>query len=176
MGEHLSSAAIENPNRRDFLFIATGAVGAVGVGAVVWPLIDQMNPDASTLALSTTEVDLSKIPVGEIATVKWRGKPVFVRHRTALEITAAENTPLADLPDPETDAKRVKKPEWLVVIGVCTHLGCIPLGHEGEFDGWFCPCHGSTYDTSGRIRSGPAPSNLEVPAYAFLTDTKIKIG
>jgi ubiquinol-cytochrome c reductase iron-sulfur subunit len=93
-----------------------------------------------------------------------------------LEITAAENTPLADLPDPETDAKRVKKPEWLVVIGVCTHLGCIPLGHEGDFDGWFCPCHGSTYDTSGRIRSGPAPSNLEVPAYAFLTDTKIKIG
>ena len=175
-GSRVSDEPIAEPKRRDVLFIATGAMAAVAAGAAVWPLLEQMNPDASTLALASTEVDLAAIVPGQIVTVKWRGKPVFVRHRTALEITAAENTPLADLPDPQPDSKRVKKPEWLVVIGVCTHLGCIPLGHEGDFDGWFCPCHGSTYDTSGRIRSGPAPSNLEVPAYAFLTDTKIKIG
>lgn len=151
-------------------------MAAAATAGVVWPLIDQMNPDASTLALASTEVDLSAIAPGQIVTIKWRGKPVFVRHRTPAEIQAAESAPLASLPDPQPDGKRVKKPEWLVVIGVCTHLGCIPLGHEGEFEGWFCPCHGSTYDTSGRIRSGPAPTNLEVPEYAFLTDTKIKIG
>jgi ubiquinol-cytochrome c reductase iron-sulfur subunit len=164
------------PKRRDVLFIATGAMTAVAVGAAVWPLLDQMNPDASTLALASTEVDLSAIVPGQIITVKWRGKPVFVRRRTPAEIAQAQNAPLEDLPDPQPDNKRVKKPEWLVVIGVCTHLGCIPLGHEGEFGGWFCPCHGSDYDTSGRIRSGPAPSNLEVPPYVFLSDTKIKIG
>jgi ubiquinol-cytochrome c reductase iron-sulfur subunit len=163
-------------NRRDILYIATGAAAAVAVGGVAWPLISQMNPDASTLALASTEVDLSAIPLGQIVTVKWRGKPIFVRHRTPQEIKAAEDVPLAELPDPEPDSKRVQKPEWLVIIGVCTHLGCIPTGKAGEYDGWFCPCHGSTYDVSGRIRSGPAPSNLEVPKYAFLTDTKIKIG
>jgi ubiquinol-cytochrome c reductase iron-sulfur subunit len=158
------------------LFVATGAAAAVAAGGVAWPLIAQMNPDASTLALASTELDLSAIVPGQIVTVKWRGKPVFVRHRTPEEIAEAEKTPLADLPDPEPDSKRVKKPEWLVVIGVCTHLGCIPIGHEGEFNGWFCPCHGSTYDVSGRIRSGPAPSNLEVPRYEFVSDKKIKIG
>ena len=172
----MSDETIAQPRRRDILYIGAGAMAAAATAGVVWPLIDQMNPDASTLALASTEVDLSAIAPGQIVTIKWRGKPVFVRHRTPAEIQAAESAPLASLPDPQPDGKRVKKPEWLVVIGVCTHLGCIPLGHEGEFEGWFCPCHGSTYDTSGRIRSGPAPTNLEVPEYAFLTDTKIKIG
>lgn len=164
------------PSRRDILYIATGAAATVAAGGMVWPLISQMNPDASTLALASTEVDLSSVAVGQIVTVKWRGKPVFVRHRTPEEIKASEDTPLAELPDPQPDSARVQKPEWLVVIGVCTHLGCIPTGKAGEFDGWFCPCHGSTYDVSGRIRSGPAPSNLEVPPYAFVSDKKIKIG
>lgn len=164
------------PTRRDFLLIATGAVGAVGLAGAVWPLINQMNPDASTLALASTEVDIGKVEVGQILTVKWRGNPVFVRHRTPKEIEEAANTPLEDLKDPQTDASRVQKPEWLVLIGVCTHLGCIPLGHEGRYDGWLCPCHGSVYDTSGRIRQGPAPLNLAVPTYSFLTPTKLKIG
>ena len=176
LGVQLSSAAIEKPNRRDFLYITTAAVGAVGVGGVVWPLIDQMNPDASTLALSSIEVDLAPIAEGQIVTVKWRGGPVFVRHRTKKEIDDAVNTPLAGLRDPQTDQARVKKPEWLIVSGVCTHLGCVPLGHEGQYDGWKCPCHGSVYDTSGRIRQGPAPLNLAVPEYALLSDAKVKIG
>ena len=158
------------------LEIATGAAVLVGLGAVAWPLIDQMNPDASTLALSTTEVDLGKIPVGEIATVKWRGKPVFIDHRTQQEIDEARAVPLSDLPDPATDQSRVQRPEWLVVIGICTHLGCVPIGHQGDYGGWFCPCHGSQYDTSGRIRKGPAPLNLFLPPYAFVSDTKIAIG
>jgi ubiquinol-cytochrome c reductase iron-sulfur subunit len=164
------------PTRRDFLFIATGAAAAVAAGATIWPLISQMSPDASTLALSTTEVDLSGIAAGQIVTVKWRGNPVFVRHRTEKEIKEAEEVPLSQLPDPATDQSRVKKPEWLIVIGVCTHLGCVPLGHQGEYDGWFCPCHGSVYDTSGRIRKGPAPRNLDVPLYQFVADTKVRIG
>ena len=167
---------LPQPARRDILFVATGLMAAGAVGAAVWPLIAQMNPDASTRALASTDVDLSGIAPGQIVTVKWRGKPVFIRRRTPAEISAAEKTPLNVLPDPQPDSARVKKPEWLVVVGVCTHLGCIPLGHEGEFGGWFCPCHGSTYDVSGRIRSGPAPLNLEVPEYSFLTDSKIKIG
>ena len=159
------------------LFIATGAVGAVAVGSVAWPLISQMNPDASTIAAGAPiDVDLSAIAEGAIVTVKWRGKPIFVRHRTPKEIKDAVEVPLAQLPDPQSDAQRVKKPEWLVVIGVCTHLGCIPLGHQGDYEGWFCPCHGSAYDTSGRIRKGPAPKNLEVPNYAFTSDTKLTIG
>jgi len=159
------------------LFIATGAVGAVGVGSVAWPFIHQMNPDASTIAAGAPiDVDLSAIAEGSSVTVKWRGKPIFVRHRTPKEIKEAVDVPLAQLPDPQADAQRVKKPEWLVVIGVCTHLGCIPLGNQGEYDGWFCPCHGSAYDTSGRIRKGPAPKNLEVPSYAFASDTKLTIG
>lgn len=178
MEQVLATASIAPgaPSRRDFLFIATGAVAAVGVGSVVWPLINQMNPDASTLALASTEVDIDKVAVGQILTVKWRGNPVFVRHRTPKEIEDSENTPLSDMIDPQTDQDRVQKPEWLVVIGICTHLGCVPLGHEGPFDGWRCPCHGSIYDTSGRVRHGPAPKNLAVPSYAFLTPTKLKIG
>ena len=172
----MATTSTADPTRRDMLYIATGAASAVAIGAVAWPFISQMNPDASTLALSSTELDISAIPEGQIVTIKWRGKPVFVRHRTKKEIKEAEDVPLAQLPDPQTDQARVKKPEWLVVVGVCTHLGCIPLGHQGPFDGWFCPCHGSAYDTSGRIRQGPAPRNLEVPEYAFLSDTKIKIG
>ena len=158
------------------LFLATGAAGAVAVGSAVWPLISQMNPDASTLALASTEVDIGNIAEGQIVTIKWRGKPVFVRHRTKKEIEEAQAVPLSQLPDPQTDASRVKKPEWLIVVGVCTHLGCIPLGHQGPYEGWFCPCHGSVYDTSGRIRQGPAPRNLDVPTYAFEGDTKVKIG
>ena len=172
----MSSAVIDEPNRRDFLYIATGATAAVGAASLAWPLIDQMNPDASTLALSSIEVDLAPIAAGQIITVKWRGGPVFIRHRTPKEIAAAQKVDLADLKDPQSDADRVKKPEWLIVSGVCTHLGCVPLGHEGQFDGWKCPCHGSIYDTSGRIRQGPAPRNLDVPEYSFLTDTKVKIG
>ena len=163
--------------RRDMLFIATGAVGAVGVASVAWPLISQMSPDASTLALSSTEIDISKIEAGQIVTVSWRGNPVFIRHRTPKEIKDAEDTPLSDLKDPETDQARVQKPEWLIVLGICTHLGCVPLGHDGPYDGWKCPCHGSIYDVSGRIRSGPAPRNLDVPKpIAFLSPTKVKIG
>jgi ubiquinol-cytochrome c reductase iron-sulfur subunit len=174
--ELASATTIETPNRRDFLFLATGAVGAVGVAAVAWPLIDQMNPDASTLAMASTEVDIGAIPEGQIVTVKWRGGPVFIRHRTKKEIDEAQNVQLSELRDPQTDQSRVQKPEWLIVVGVCTHLGCVPLGHDGKYDGWLCPCHGSIYDTSGRIRQGPAPLNLAVPEYAFLTDTRVKIG
>jgi ubiquinol-cytochrome c reductase iron-sulfur subunit len=172
----VASATVGEPTRRDFLYIATGAAGAVAVGGAIWPLIDQMNPDASTLAAASTEVDISNIVTGQIVTVKWRGKPVFVRHRTPKEIKAAETAPLSELRDPATDASRVQKPEWLVVIGICTHLGCVPLGHQGPYDGWFCPCHGSVYDTSGRIRQGPAPYNLVVPTYQFTSPTKITIG
>ena len=169
--------------RRDFLYMATGALGAVGTAAAIWPFIDSMNPAADTLALSTTELDISPIQVGQAITGIWQGKPVFVRHRTATEIEEARAVPLDDLPDPTADADRVKPEhaEWLVMVGVCTHLGCIPLGQKsgdakGDFGGWFCPCHGSHYDTSGRIRKGPAPLNLAVPPYEFLSDTRIKIG
>lgn len=167
----------DEPTRRDFLFIATGAVGVVAAGAAVWPLIDQMNPDATTLAAASTEVDISNIAEGQIVTVKWRGKPVFISHRTPAEIEAAGAAPLNELPDPATDQSRVQRPEWLVVIGICTHLGCVPIGNDGPFQGgYFCPCHGSVYDTSGRIRQGPAPYNLAVPPYAFVSDSKVKIG
>jgi len=153
-------------------------VGAVGAAAVAWPLINQMNPDASVLALSSIEVDLAPIAVGQIITVKWRGKPVFISHRTPKEIDEARAVKLSDLPDPQPDDARVKKghDQWLVLIGICTHLGCVPLGHEGEYNGWFCPCHGSQYDTSGRIRKGPAPLNLEIPPYEFASDTMVRIG
>ncbi len=169
--------------RRDFLYMATGAMSAVGAAAAVWPFIDSMNPAADTLALSSIEVSLAPIAKGQSVTFKWRGKPVFVRRRTAAEISEARAVPMDDLIDPELDDERVKggKDEWLVLVGVCTHLGCIPLGQKsgdakGEYGGWFCPCHGSHYDTSGRIRKGPAPLNLPVPPYEFLSDTQIKIG
>jgi len=163
-------------NRRDFIFTASYALGAVGVGAVVWPLVDQMNPDASVKALASTEVDVSGVERGQSITVLWRGKPVFIRRRTEEEIAKAKNVKLEDLPHPETDEDRAKNPEWLVMLGVCTHLGCVPLGDKGEYGGWFCPCHGSHYDTSGRIRKGPAPTNMEVPKYEFVNSNTIKIG
>ncbi len=165
--------------RRDFLYIATGAVGAVGAAAALVPLIAQMNPDASTIAAGAPiEVDLAPIADGQIVKVFWRSKPIFISHRTKKEIEDAQKVALSSLPDPEADSARVKqgKDEWLVVIGICTHLGCIPIAHSGEFNGWFCPCHGSVYDTAGRIRSGPAPKNLPLPPYKFVSDTKIQIG
>jgi ubiquinol-cytochrome c reductase iron-sulfur subunit len=177
-GGELTTKAEAEPTRRDFLYVATGAVGAVGVAAAIWPLVDQMNPSAAVKALASIELDLSPIEEGAEVTVSWRGLPVFVRHRTPAEIEAARATPLDELKDPQTDEARVKEghAQWLILIGVCTHLGCIPLGYEGEYDGWFCPCHGSVYDTSGRIRFGPAPLNLAVPDYEFLSDTLVKIG
>tara|TARA_B100000287_G_scaffold231097_1_gene217639 strand:- start:895 stop:1407 length:513 start_codon:yes stop_codon:yes gene_type:complete len=162
--------------RRDFIFTASYAIGAVGVGATVWPLIDQMNPDASVKALASTEVDVSTIERGQSITVLWRGKPVFIRRRTEEEIAKAKEVNLKDLKHPEKDEDRAKNPEWLVMLGVCTHLGCVPLGDKGEYGGWFCPCHGSHYDTSGRIRKGPAPTNMEIPKYEFINNNTIKIG
>jgi len=162
--------------RRDFLFTVTYTIGAVGIGATIWPLIDQMNPDSSAKALATTEVDVSSVELGKTITVLWRGKPIFIRRRTKEEIEEASAVDLKDLKDPEKDEDRVKDPEWLVMIGVCTHLGCIPLGEKGEYNGWFCPCHGSHYDTSGRVRKGPAPNNLEIPKYEFVDNNTIKIG
>ncbi|HAT86609.1 ubiquinol-cytochrome c reductase iron-sulfur subunit [Cohaesibacter gelatinilyticus] len=166
------------PTRRDFLYIATGAFGAVGAAALAWPFIDQMNPDASALALASIEVDLSSIEEGQSVTVKWRGKPIFIRYRTPKDIEEAKAVDVATLIDPQTDEERTKpgKEQWLIQIGICTHLGCVPLGDAGDYDGWFCPCHGSHYDTAGRIRKGPAPLNLELPPYEFVSDTLIKIG
>ena len=162
--------------RRDFIFTASYALGAVGVGVAVLPLIDQMNPDASVKALSSTEVDVSEVSPGQSITVLWRGKPVFIKRRTEEEISKARDVDLKELIDPEKDEDRAKNPEWLVMVGVCTHLGCVPLGDKGEYGGWFCPCHGSHYDTSGRIRKGPAPTNMEVPKYEFVNNNTIKIG
>ncbi len=166
----------KDPNRRDFIITATATVGAVGVGAAVWPLIDQMNPDASVKALASTEVDVSNIQPGQSITVLWRGKPVFIKRRTNEEIEKARSVDLKELKHPEKDEERAKNPEWLVMLGICTHLGCVPLGDKGDYNGWFCPCHGSHYDTSGRIRKGPAPTNLEVPKYEFVNSNTIKIG
>ena len=170
-------------NRRDFLFTASYTIGAVGLGAVVWPLVHQMNPDKAQQALATTEVDISQVEPGNSITVLWRGKPIFLKRRTSDEIAEARAVSMTDLPDPQKDEERVKegKDEWLVMLGVCTHLGCVPLGQKsgdvkGQYGGWFCPCHGSHYDHSGRIRKGPAPTNLEVPNYKFLSDSIIKIG
>ena len=178
------------PTRRDFLYIATGAVAGVGTALVAWPLVDQMNPDKAALALATIEVDVSSIALGMSLTVKWRGKPVFIRNRTDKEIADAKAVALGDLKDPvarnenakadapATDENRsaAGKENWLVMLGVCTHLGCVPLGQQGLYGGWFCPCHGSQYDTAGRIRQGPAPQNLLVPKYEFTSDTVIRIG
>ncbi len=175
---HSADHPTDDPTRRDFIHIAAAAAAAGGVVAVVWPLVDQMNPSADTLALASIEIDISRVLEGQQAVVKWRGKPVFVRHRTAAEIAAARSDDAAAMKDPQPDIARVKegKDAWLILVGVCTHLGCVPNFATGSFGGWFCPCHGSVYDTSGRIRQGPAPTNLEVPAYDFLTDTRIKIG
>lgn len=182
------------PSRRDFIYITAAAVAAVGVGVTAWPFLNSLAPAADTLALSTTEVDLAPIQEGQAITVLWQGKPVFIRRRTAADMaaaTAVDNDPalFASLRDKQKDAERVKQstfngkamPQWLVMVGVCTHLGCIPQGQKptdmhGDFNGWFCPCHGSNYDTSGRIRKGPAPKNLAIPTYSFLSETRIKIG
>jgi ubiquinol-cytochrome c reductase iron-sulfur subunit len=180
--DHSSHKKIE-PTRRDFLLLTTGAMGALGAAYFAWPFIDSMNPAADVLAQSTLDIDLSPIPAGQAITVVWRGKPIFVRHRTAEEIAEAEKTPMSDLIDPQSDQSRVKKGHdiWLVVVGICTHLGCIPTGNmptqtRGKYGGWSCPCHGSLYDTSGRVRRGPAPLNLAIPPYVFLTPTTIRIG
>ena len=167
--------------KRDFLFITTTGLAIAGGGAFAWSLIDTMNPSKDVLALSTTEVDLSPLEEGQSLTVMWRGKPIFIRHRSESEINSANNVSVEDLPHRESDESRVKKQKWLVVVGVCSHLGCVPLGQKigdskGEYGGWFCPCHGSHYDTSGRIRKGPAPLNLEIPPYEFVSDDIIRIG
>ncbi len=191
----MASHTAETPNRRDFIVIAAQAFAGVGAAMALWPFISQMNPDASTQAAASIEVDLSPVKEGQAITVLWRGKPVFVRNRSKEEITKAVEVKVADLVDPSarndalpektpaTDLNRTKKGKenWLVLVGICTHLGCIPKGQSiadarGDFGGWFCPCHGSHYDTSGRIRKGPAPRNLEVPPYEFVSDTKVKIG
>jgi ubiquinol-cytochrome c reductase iron-sulfur subunit len=181
MTDHASEPGDKPESRRDFLYLTTGLFAGAGAAAALWPFIHSMNPSADVLALSTTEVDISPVEVGQSITVIWQKKPVFIRRRTPEEIQIAEAEPLDDLPDPQTDTDRVIKPEWLVVVGVCTHLGCIPLGQKsteprGEWNGWFCPCHGSHYDTSGRIRKGPAPDNLPVPKYKFVDDTTLLIG
>ena len=175
----MATVSSAEPTRRDFLYIATGAVGAVGAAAVLVPLVSQMNPDASTIAAGAPiEVDLTPVAEGQVIKVVWRGKPIFINHRTKKEIDDARGVNVNSLPDPETDQKRVKEghDQWLVLVGICTHLGCIPLARQGEYNGFFCPCHGSVYDTSGRIRSGPAPQNLPLPPYQFVSDTKIRIG
>jgi len=183
------------PTRRDVILIAAGGFAAIGAGAALWPLLDQMNPDASALSLATTEVDISHVEAGQALTVMWRGKPIFIRHRTDQEIAKAKDFSVDDLIDPlarnanlpedapASDDNRAAKDRepWLVMVGICTHLGCIPKGqavgdYKGEFGGWFCPCHGSQYDTAGRVRIGPAPQNLAIPPYSFLSDQKIKIG
>ena len=191
----MATTTTADPTRRDFIYIATGAMAAVGAAAVAWPLIDQMNPSSAVLALASIEVDITPIQVGQSVTFKFRGHPLFVRRRTDKEIAAANAVPVSELPDPlarnlnlpdgapATAANRITatgetgvKPEWLVVSGVCTHLGCTPTAFEGDFGGWLCHCHGSQYDTAGRIRKGPAPQNLEIPVYSFVSPTKIKVG
>ena len=171
----------KDEGKRDFLIVSTYAMAGIGAASFAWPLIDQMNPAADTLALASTEIDLSSLEEGQAITVKWRGKPVFVRHRTAEEIKNAKEASIDDMRDPEKDSDRVTNEKYIVLVGVCTHLGCVPLGQKsgdvkGQYGGWFCPCHGSHYDHSGRIRKGPAPTNLAVPSYKFLSDTLIKIG
>jgi len=187
---HIDPAEAASPSRRDFLVLATGAFAAVGAAGFLWPFIAQMNPDATARALSSTDVDIAALEVGQSIRVMWRGKPVFIRHRTQEEIDAARAVPMDELKDPlarnenidanapATDENRAPegREQYLIMVGVCTHLGCIPLGEQGEFGGWFCPCHGSHYDTAGRIRIGPAPENLSVPQYTFLSDTEIRIG
>ena len=190
-GHDTTSGAGGGPTRRDFLYLTTGMAGAVGAVAVAWPFIDQMRPDASTLAMASIEVDVSALEPGMSLTVKWRGKPVFIRNRTPKEVEDANKVNVSELKDPlarnanvaadapATDVDRSAgkgKENWLVMIGVCTHLGCVPLGESGEFGGWFCPCHGSVYDTAGRIRQGPAPENMAIPVSSFISDTVIRVG
>lgn len=174
--DHDKSAS--QPTRRDFIVMAASAVAGAGAVAAAVPFITSLSPDAGVLAVGSTEVDISMMKAGETITVMWRGQPIFVTKRTAAQISEAENVDIATLRDPARDEDRVKKgkPEWLITIGVCTHLGCVPISNKGDYDGWFCPCHGSHYDSSGRIRKGPAPKNLAIPPYEFISDTKIMIG
>ncbi len=184
----MAQVTADEPNRRDFLYIATGAVGAIGAALAAWPFIDQMNPTSSALALGSIEVDLTPVQVGQQVVVTWRSHPLFVRRRTPKEIGEARAVKVSELPDPiarnanidenapATDANREIKPEWLILVGVCTHLGCTPTAFEGDYGGWLCHCHGSQYDTAGRIRKGPAPQNLAVPPYAYLSPTRVKVG
>lgn len=192
MSEHETTSEITGePTRRDFLYLTTGMAGAVGAVSVAWPFIDQMRPDASTLALASIEVDVSSLEAGMSLTAKWRGKPIFIRNRTQQEVDEASAVQLSELKDPvarnanlpaDAPATGVDrsggqgKENWIVMIGSCTHLGCVPLGQAGEYNGWFCPCHGSVYDTAGRIRKGPAPQNLAIPTFSFVSDKVIKIG
>ncbi|MBX7145952.1 MAG: ubiquinol-cytochrome c reductase iron-sulfur subunit [Alphaproteobacteria bacterium] len=181
MAQQNATLSDKQETRRDFLFLATGAIGAVGTASLIWPFIKQMNPAADVAALASIEINLDKVQPGQSITAMWRGKPVFIRHRTQEEIQQAQTISPDTLPDPQSDQERVQKPEWLIVVGVCTHLGCVPLGQKntdqkGEYGGWYCPCHGSQYDTSGRIRKGPAPKNLEVPTYSFIQDKLVRIG
>jgi ubiquinol-cytochrome c reductase iron-sulfur subunit len=193
IGDPVASTTAPEPTRRDFIYIATGSVAAVGAGLAAWPFIDQMNPSSAVLALASIEADISSVQVGQQVVFNWRGHPLFVRRRTPKEIEEARAVNVADLPDPlarnanlpenapATDADRAAKPEWMVLVGVCTHLGCTPTVStpqvpQGEYGGWLCHCHGSQYDTAGRIRKGPAPQNLLIPPYSFLTPTRIKVG
>ena len=181
MSTKSNSKSSKDESKRDFLIVSTYAMAGIGAASFAWPLIDQMNPAADTLALASTEIDLSSMEEGQAITVQWRGKPVFVRYRTAEEIKKARAVSLEEMRDPELDEERVINEKYIVLVGVCTHLGCVPLGQKsgdvkGQYGGWFCPCHGSHYDHSGRIRKGPAPTNLEVPNYKFLSDSIIKIG
>jgi ubiquinol-cytochrome c reductase iron-sulfur subunit len=179
LGIVTTASSADHSTRRDFLFVATGAAAAVGGLATLWPFVSQMNPDASTIAAGAPiEVDLGPIAEGQDIKVFWRGKPIYIMNRTKKQIDEARAVAVSSLPDPQSDEARVKEghDQWLVVIGICTHLGCIPIAHEGNYDGFFCPCHGSQYDSSGRIRQGPAPANLAVPPYQFVSDSKIQIG
>ncbi len=179
--QHETDPAGNGGTRRDFLVLATGAVAVVGAGATVWPLIDSMNPASDVRALASVDVDISPIKVGQRITVKWRGQPVFISHRTPKEIALAKADDTADLIDPALDKDRMQKVDWLIVIGICTHLGCIPLGQKqtqprGKWSGWFCPCHGSEYDTAGRVRKGPAPKNLYLPGVKYLEEFLVQLG
>jgi ubiquinol-cytochrome c reductase iron-sulfur subunit len=173
--------ADDHATRRDFLYLVAGATVGVGAAVTIWPLVDSMNPSADVLALASIDIDLSGVEEGMAITLKWRGKPVFVRHRTPAEIEEARAVDLGELRDPEPDEARAQRPQWLIMVGVCTHLGCVPLGQrptdpKGDYGGWFCPCHGSHYDTAGRIRRGPAPLNLAVPEYTFVDDSTVRVG
>jgi ubiquinol-cytochrome c reductase iron-sulfur subunit len=178
MSDDIIQDDTEKTTRRDFMTLTASGMTAVGAACAIWPLVDSLNPSADVLALASIEVDISHIEPGQTMTVKWRGKPVFITHRTEEQIKEAANTHLKDLIDPEEDSARVKEgySKWLIMVGICTHLGCVPLSNKGDYEGWFCPCHGSHYDTSGRIRKGPAPLNLKIPPYEFISDTKIRIG